>query len=251
MPRATRAAVSRALARSRIGRASSSAYFCIPARSAWPGRGRVSGALRASWASSSGSTGSADMTFSHLGHSVLPIMTATGPPMVSPCRTPPRKVTSSFSNFIRAPRPYPSRRRASASATMSVVTGTPAGSPSSVATSAGPCDSPAVSQRNLLNGAPHARASICDGATGCAALARLTRSSHDRGAGRSRVQLADVGPVPVRPVRAPPDPASGAGAGARGVLQCGGHRRAGRPPDAGPRRETESAWNWISRTARG
>ncbi|GAA0516347.1 hypothetical protein GCM10010390_18320 [Streptomyces mordarskii] len=37
---------------------------------------------------------------------------------------------------------------------MSVVIGTPAGSPSSVATSAGPCDSPAVSQRNLLNGAP-------------------------------------------------------------------------------------------------
>ncbi|GAA1894847.1 hypothetical protein GCM10009716_00910 [Streptomyces sodiiphilus] len=37
---------------------------------------------------------------------------------------------------------------------MAVVTGTPAGSPSSVATSAGPCDSPAVSQRNLLNGAP-------------------------------------------------------------------------------------------------
>ncbi|GAA3266288.1 hypothetical protein GCM10010469_37730 [Streptomyces labedae] len=37
---------------------------------------------------------------------------------------------------------------------MSVVIGTPAGRPSSVATSAGPWDSPAVSQRNLLNGAP-------------------------------------------------------------------------------------------------
>ena len=46
-PSATRAAVSRAEARSRTGRASSKAYFCMPARSAWPGRGRVSGALRA------------------------------------------------------------------------------------------------------------------------------------------------------------------------------------------------------------
>ena len=42
---------------------------------------------------------------SHLGHSVLPTWIATGPPWVSPCRTPPRKVTSSCSNFIRAPRP--------------------------------------------------------------------------------------------------------------------------------------------------
>jgi hypothetical protein len=45
-PSATRAAVSRAEARSRIGRASPKAYFCIPTRSACPGRGRVSGRLR-------------------------------------------------------------------------------------------------------------------------------------------------------------------------------------------------------------
>src|SRR5664280_1557767 len=44
---ATRAAVSRAEARSSTGRASSKPYLRIPARSAWPGRGRVSGALRA------------------------------------------------------------------------------------------------------------------------------------------------------------------------------------------------------------
>ena len=104
-PSATRAAVSRALARSRIGRASSKPYFCMPTRSAWPGRGRVSAALRASASSSTGSTGSADITFSHLGHSVLPTMSATGPPWVSPWRTPPVIVTSSCSNFIRAPRP--------------------------------------------------------------------------------------------------------------------------------------------------
>ena len=88
-PSATRAAVSRAEARSRTGRASSKSYFCMPTRSACPGRGRVSGALRASASSSTGSTGSADITWSHLGHSVLPISTATGPPCVSPCRTPP------------------------------------------------------------------------------------------------------------------------------------------------------------------
>jgi hypothetical protein len=68
----------------------------------------VSGALRAEPSSSarvSASTGSADITFSHLGHSVLPTWIATGPPWVRPWRTPPVIVTSSCSNFIRAPRP--------------------------------------------------------------------------------------------------------------------------------------------------
>ncbi len=104
-PSATRAAVSRALARSRMGRASACPNFCMPARSAWPGRGRVSGALRACSSSSSRETGSGDMTVSHLGHSVLPTRMATGPPSVTPCRTPPVSSTSSCSNFIRAPRP--------------------------------------------------------------------------------------------------------------------------------------------------
>jgi len=104
-PTATRAAVSRALARSRIGRASVCPYFCMPARSAWPGRGRVSGALRAWAASSSGSTGSAAITVRHLGHSELPIRIATGLPSVTPCRTPPTISISSCSNDIRAPRP--------------------------------------------------------------------------------------------------------------------------------------------------
>ena len=71
-PSATREAVSRALARSRIGLASSKSYFCIPTKSAWPGRGLVSGALRAKFSISSNGTGSADITFSHLGHSLFP-----------------------------------------------------------------------------------------------------------------------------------------------------------------------------------
>ncbi len=105
VPSATRAAVSRAEARSSTGRASSKPYFCMPARSAWPGRGRVNGALRARPARTSGSTGSLAMITFHLGHSVLATWTAIGPPIVNPCRTPPRIVTTSCSNFIRAPRP--------------------------------------------------------------------------------------------------------------------------------------------------
>ena len=84
VPSATRAAVSRAEARSRMGRDSANPYFCIPARSAWPGRGRVRGALRACWASVAGSTSPGAMTVSHLAHSVLPIMMAIGEPRVSP-----------------------------------------------------------------------------------------------------------------------------------------------------------------------
>ena len=123
----------------------------MPTRSACPGRGRVSGALRARSASTSASTGSADITCSHLGHSVLAISIAIGPPWVSPWRTPPRIVTRSCSNFIRAPRPRPSRRRASASETSSVVIVTCAGNPSRMATRAGPWDSPAVSQRSMAS----------------------------------------------------------------------------------------------------
>ncbi|MEY9850839.1 hypothetical protein ABH923_000517 [Leifsonia sp. EB41] len=103
-PSATRAAVSRALARSRIGRASSKPYFCMPTRSAWPGRGRVRAAPRPP-ASFSGSTGSGLMTSTHLGHSVLPMRSAIGLPRLRPWRTPPETSSASCSNFIRAPRP--------------------------------------------------------------------------------------------------------------------------------------------------
>ncbi len=45
------------------------------------------------------------MTVSHLGHSVLATLMASGPPSVRPCLTPPVSSTSSRSNVIRAPRP--------------------------------------------------------------------------------------------------------------------------------------------------
>ena len=118
-------------------------------RRAGYGRGRVSGAFLAIPSSRPGSTGSADMTSSHLGHSVLAILIATGPPSVRPCRTPAVSSTSSCSNVIRAPRPYPARLRVSAAARSSVVIRTPEGTPSQIATSARPCVSPAVSQRNM------------------------------------------------------------------------------------------------------
>ena len=47
-PPATRAAVSRALARSSTLRTSVKPYFCTPARSAWPGRGRWTSGTAAS-----------------------------------------------------------------------------------------------------------------------------------------------------------------------------------------------------------
>jgi hypothetical protein len=109
-------------------------------------------------ATSVADTGSGDITVSHLGHSVLPIRIATGPPSVRPCRTPAVISASSCSNFIRAPRPYPARLRVSAAAMSAVVTSTPAGSPSQIATSARPWDSPAVSQCNMLPILPRAGA---------------------------------------------------------------------------------------------
>ena len=140
-PSATRDAVSRALERSSTGLASSNPYLRMPVRSACPGRGLLSGALRPS-RGRSWSSGSALITSVHFGHSVFAISMATGDPRVSPKRTPVSRRTLSCSNFMRAPRPYPRRRLANASTTSSLVTRTPAGNPSIIATSASPCDSP-------------------------------------------------------------------------------------------------------------
>ena len=103
VPAATRAAVSRADARSSTSRASTSPYFCMPARSAWPGRTWVSGA------SVGPSAALTDISFCHLSgsrsHSLLATSMATGDPSVRPWRTPPMIVTSSCSKRIRGPRP--------------------------------------------------------------------------------------------------------------------------------------------------
>ena len=102
-PAATRAAVSLAEARSSTSRASVNPYFCMPARSAWPGRTWVSGA-RVGPSSALG-----DISVCHFSglrfHSELPIWIATGEPSVRPWRTPPMRVISSRSNRMRGPRP--------------------------------------------------------------------------------------------------------------------------------------------------
>src|SRR5262249_266862 len=82
------------------------------------------------------------MPVPHLGHSVLPMRIATGPPRVRPCRTPPVISASSCSNFIRAPRPYPALRRATAAATPAGLTSIPPGRPPPPPTSARPAPPP-------------------------------------------------------------------------------------------------------------
>lgn len=174
-PSATRAAVSRAEARSSTGLMSGRSYLRTPARSAWPGRGRVNGRFRAisrsspvpaSTASAAGSTGSALITVDHLGHSELPICTTMGPPMVRPCRMPPSTVRRSCSKACRAPRPWPRRRRANARAICPLVISTPAGTPSIRAVRASPWDSPAVIHRSMRLIIPHSSASTASAPAG-------------------------------------------------------------------------------------
>src|SRR5664280_1734475 len=104
--------------------------------SACPGRGWVS--------IFDGSPGLADISVSHLGHSVLAISMATGDPRVRPWRMPPTRVTSSTSNRILGPRPNPRRRRERPCWMSPAVTSRPAGRPSTITTRARPWDSPAV-----------------------------------------------------------------------------------------------------------
>ena len=89
-PAATRAAVSRALARSSVPRQSVVSHLMLPARSACPGRGRVTGGVLAA---------------SSRRLSLLGTSSATGEPSVTPARTPVRTRTTSVSIRWRPPRP--------------------------------------------------------------------------------------------------------------------------------------------------
>ena len=136
-PPATRAAVSRADARSSTLRMSVKPNFCAPARSAWPGRGR--------WTSgTSASTGHGFIRSSQFLKSRLATWSAMGPPSVRPWRTPAVTCAESFSIFIRPPRPWPSWRRAMSPSIASWSSSRPAGRPSTIVVRPGPCDSPAV-----------------------------------------------------------------------------------------------------------
>ena len=103
-PAATRAAVSRALARSRMSRTSSRAYLAMPARSACPGRGRVTGARLAPVAFGAGS-GPVCMVRCQFTQSRFSMSMAIGPPIVWPARTPEMMSARSDSMAIRRPRP--------------------------------------------------------------------------------------------------------------------------------------------------
>ena len=72
------------------------------------------------------------------------ISKAIGEPMVFPKRIPDSTTALSVSIFMRPPLPYPCWRRASSLLISSGVIVIPEGSPSTIAESAGPCDSPAV-----------------------------------------------------------------------------------------------------------
>jgi len=100
-PAATRATVSRALARSRMSRASRRSYLRTPTKSACPGRGRVTWRRR----SSPGASASGAITSCQCSQSRFHTSIATGDPSVSPARTPASHSIWSASIFIRAPRP--------------------------------------------------------------------------------------------------------------------------------------------------
>ena len=112
-PAATRAAVSRADARSSTLRTSLKPYFRAPARSAWPGRTRVTGVARLSPPSAfvarpadcSSLSGPTCMTVVQFSQSRLRTSSRIGDPSVRPWRTPPRISARSCSMAWRAPRP--------------------------------------------------------------------------------------------------------------------------------------------------
>ena len=142
-PAATRAAVSRALARSSTSRASSAPYLSMPAKSAWPGRTRVIG-LRLTAAASTA------ITWRQFSQSRLAISSVIGDPSVKPPRTPATMWAASCSMAIRPPRPCPPCRRVRSRARSSSRTVSPAGTPSRITVSRSPCDSPAVSNRRVM-----------------------------------------------------------------------------------------------------
>jgi len=112
-PAATRAAVSRADARSSTFRTSLKPYLSAPARSAWPGRTLVTGVARllppsaaaASSAASMSERGPTCMTRVQFSQSRLRTSSRMGDPSVRPWRTPPRISARSCSMAWRAPRP--------------------------------------------------------------------------------------------------------------------------------------------------
>ena len=170
-PAATRAAVSRAEARSSTSRASTKSYFCMPARSAWPGRGVVSGLAVA--------PGAGDISSVHLP---LPLAVAD----LDGDRRAERAAVADAAEdgdlvLLEAHAGAAPVARAGGGparpAMSSTVTGSPAGRPSRITTRAWPWDSPAVRKRSIRPIYRSARRPLeagCRGSSGCGQTARLT-----------------------------------------------------------------------------
>src|SRR5919201_879498 len=131
-------------------RTSTSPYFCTPARSAWPGRGRVTGFVPFPDGSPSGGQGL--IPHSQFAWSRLRTTSASGVPSVRPWRRPASTSTVSDSIRCRGLRPYPSCRRRRSRSIASRSRTRPAGRPERIATRAGPCDSPAVTSESVTPG---------------------------------------------------------------------------------------------------
>src|SRR4051812_15604749 len=126
---------------------------------------------------------------------------------------------------MRPPRPWPSCRRARSRSMSSELSSSPAGMPSTIAVSPGPCDSPEVTKRKDMPPTPYLRG-------------RGRRSSAARG---RRVGVGEPGgrrgPVPRHLVRRVVAERRGGGAGRREGRVWRGGRGGGTPPGWSPRRE--------------
>ena len=77
----------------------------MPARSAWPGRGRVERRVAGQRLEHLGGDRVGDITFSHFGHSVLPIRIATGRAQGPAVPDAAEELDLVLLELIRAPRP--------------------------------------------------------------------------------------------------------------------------------------------------
>src|SRR5215211_291108 len=117
---------------------------------------------------------------------------ATGLPSVRPWRMPAVTCARSFSIFIRPPRPWPSWRRARSASMSSGRSSSPAGSPSTIAVSPGPWDSPAVTNRKDMTPTPYKRGCGRQVGGGTAGRGLLSEGLVVRAGARARVGGAGV-----------------------------------------------------------
>src|SRR5215212_5796127 len=126
----------------------------------------------------------------------------TGLPSVRPWRTPAVTSARSFSIFMRPPRPWPSWRRARSASMSSGRSSRPAGSPSTIAVSPGPWDSPAVTNRKDMTPTPYKRGCGRQVGGGTAGRSYLAERLPVRARARRRIRGARVEGVDALPADA-------------------------------------------------